>query len=85
MSTHKRIDAICIVIFAFTLALTALFMNGEALGITPIVNGDADGDMFTANDLDGSWDISSATQITLSDQGSRYSGGQQRVPARHCV
>ncbi len=34
MSTHKHIDQICVAIIVLALLLTALFLNGEALGIT---------------------------------------------------
>lgn len=33
MSTHKHFDKICCVVLAFTLILTALFMNAEYFGI----------------------------------------------------
>lgn len=33
MSTHKYIDTICCVVLAIVLALTVVFMNGEAFGI----------------------------------------------------
>ncbi len=33
MSTHKAIDKICCVVLALTLLLTALFLNGESLGL----------------------------------------------------
>lgn len=36
MSTHKSIDRICCAVLAFTLVFTALFMNGEWLGIIPV-------------------------------------------------
>lgn len=74
MSTHKKIDLICIAAVLFTVALTALFMNGRALGITPIVSEEADSALFTGNDLNAGWDTSSATEITLSDSGTRISG-----------
>lgn len=74
MSTHKRIDRICAVTAVLTVLLTVLFMNGKAFGITPIVSESASSDMFTANDLDAAWDTSSATRISLSDQGSTVSG-----------
>lgn len=35
MSTHKYIDRICAAAVAFSLLVTLLFMNGEALGIQP--------------------------------------------------
>ena len=36
MSTHKAIDKICCVVFAFTLVLTVLFMNAEKFGIQKV-------------------------------------------------
>lgn len=74
MSTHKKIDAVCIAVVFIMIALTALFMNGRAIGISPVVNADDGNDRFTANDLNGDWDISNATQIVLSDNGSTVSG-----------
>ena len=74
MSTHKKIDVICVIAILLTVGLTALFMNGRALGITPIPSGDAGDGMFTANDLNAGWDTTSATKITLSDSGTKISG-----------
>ena len=54
--------------------LTTLFMNGKALGLTPIAVEDAESDLFTSNDLKPDWNTSSATKIVLSDQGSTISG-----------
>ena len=80
MSTHRYIDAICIVVLILTLAITVLFMNGEALGIQVVVDEDAEGYSgkvyFTENDRKGDWDSSAATKITM--EGSRitiYGGG----------
>ncbi len=36
MLRHKHIDKICIIITALTLALTLLFMQGEAFGLVPV-------------------------------------------------
>lgn len=74
MSTHKHIDAICIVVVLFTLLLTVLFMNGEALGISVIASEENSSDMFTANDQDAAWDTADATVIVLSDDGSTVNG-----------
>ncbi|MCI9444818.1 MAG: carbohydrate-binding domain-containing protein [Oscillospiraceae bacterium] len=74
MSTHKKIDAVCIVVALLSVALTILFMNGEAFGIALAASGDAGDGMFTGNDLDADWDTSAATRITLSDSGSAVSG-----------
>ena len=74
MSTHKKIDVICVIAILLTVGLTALFMSGKALGITPIASGEAGDGMFTANDLNAGWDTSFATKITLSDSGTKISG-----------
>ena len=42
MSTHNNLDKICVAIVICSLVLTVLFMNGEALGITKIVDEDAE-------------------------------------------
>ena len=73
MSTHTHIGKICGVITALTVLLTLLFMNGEALGISPMAD-EEDSGWFTANDLDGDWDASGATRIVLSDEGSEVHG-----------
>ena len=74
MSTSKHIDTICIVILLFALVLTGLFMNGKALGITPIIDGDAGDGQFTANDLNADWDSTGATRITLTGDGGSVKG-----------
>lgn len=78
MSTSKHIDLICVVVLVLSLALTVLFMNGEALGIQKIVDEDAEQNSgsvyFTANDLNGEWDTSGATVITLNGDGAKISG-----------
>lgn len=76
MSTSKYIDTICIVVLLFALLLTGLFMNGEALGITLIDDGDAGDGQFTTNDLNADWDSTNATRITLTgDSGSVEGNG----------
>lgn len=74
MSTHKRIDIICIVSVILAIALTILLMGGKALGILPVMSQETGSDMFTANDLNADWDVSSATKITLSHKGSVIEG-----------
>lgn len=74
MSTHKHIDKICILVTVLVLLLTVLFMNGKALGITVIESEDTSSELFTANDLKADWDITGATEITLSDDGSIVKG-----------
>lgn len=74
MSTHKKIDIICIVSVILAILLTILLMSGTALGILPAMSRETDSGMFTADDLDAGWDVSSATKITLSDKGSVIEG-----------
>ena len=74
MSTSKHIDKICIVVLLFALLLTGLFMNGEAFGMTPIVDGDDGDGQFTINDLNADWDSADATQITLTGNGGSVKG-----------
>ena len=78
MSTHKNLDKICVAIVVGSLVLTGLFMNGESLGITKVVDEDAeqnsDSAYFTTNDQYGNWDTSGATQITLTGDGATISG-----------
>ena len=76
MSTSKHIDIICVVALLCTLLVTVLFINGKALGITAVTDGDAgDGDSpFTDNDLNGDWDPAGATQITLTGDGGHVQG-----------
>lgn len=79
MSTHKHIDLICVAVLVCTLLLTILFVNGERLGLRPIVDGDAesssDSAFFTRNDRDGSWSTVGAVRITLSGLSASVSGG----------
>ena len=78
MSTHNTLDKICVAIVICSLVLTVLFMNGEALGITKIVDEDAeqnsDSAYFTTNDQNGSWDTTGAATITLTGDGASISG-----------
>ena len=78
MSTHKHFDKICVAVVLFALLLTVLFMNGESLGIEKLVDADGeeteDNALFTANDLNGDWDASSAAVIVLTGDGARISG-----------
>ena len=78
MSTHKRIDLICVVVIACALILTILFMNGEKLGIVPIVDEDSPytekTEHFTSNDLNGSWNTEGATKILLEGETATVSG-----------
>ncbi len=78
MTTHRHIDIICIIITVLALVTTAVFMKGESLGITRITDEDAEGkgpeDGFTAKDMDGDWDTSGATVITLNGDNADISG-----------
>lgn len=76
MSTSKHIDTVCIVVLMCTLLVAGLFVNGRALGLGAVTDGDAgDGDSpFTANDLNADWDTSGATQITLTGSGGYVRG-----------
>ena len=76
MSTSKHIDIICVVVLVLMLLVTALFINGKALGLTPATDGDSgDGDSpFTANDLNGDWSTAGATRITLIGDGGHVAG-----------
>ena len=78
MAGSKHIDKICVVVLVFSLLLTVLFVNGERLGIEMIVDEDAGANAglvcFTANDLDGDWDASNATRITLDGSGTAGGG-----------
>ena len=66
---------ICVTITVLALLITVLFMNGEALGLTPVSDGDAGEGYFTENDLDGDWDASGAYTVTLTGGGAEISGG----------
>ena len=76
MSTHKHIDLICVAVLLCTVLLTILFMNGDRFGLRPMVDEDTiqDPSSFTANDLDGNWETSTATKIRLQDGDIRVSG-----------
>ena len=79
MSTHRYIDAICVIITILTLALTFLFINGEAFGLQVIVDEDAEDyegqAYFTENDQKANWNTAGATLITLRGDQAYVSGG----------
>ena len=79
MSTHRYIDAICVIITILTLALTFLFINGEAFGLQVIVDEDAEDyegqAYFTENDQKANWNTAGATLITLRGDQVFVSGG----------
>ena len=60
------------------LLITVLFMNGSSLGIEMIIDTDnelhAHSVYFTANDLNGNWDSTKATVITLNGDSAKISG-----------
>ena len=74
MSTHKRIDSVCIAAVLLAIVLTVLLINGRALGIVSVMSAEVSDGMFTAKDLDADWNPSSATRIMLSDQGTAIDG-----------
>ena len=80
MTGHKYIDRICIAGIILSVVLTLLFMNGEAIGLSKIVDTDVKASetaaVFTDNDLNGNWDTSSAVQIVMEgDKGSVSGNG----------
>ena len=78
MSTSRHFNIIASVITALAVLLTVLFMNGEALGITKVVDEDresnSDASYFTTADRDADWDTSDATVITLADDDTVIRG-----------
>ena len=78
MSTHRSFEKICVVVTAFMLLITVLFMNGSSLGIEMIIDEDAELHAhtvyFTENDLNGQWSTSGATVITLNGDSAGISG-----------
>lgn len=74
MSTHKKIDLICIAAVLFTIGLTILLMSSRTLEAMAAVSEGNEADLFTADDLNADWNLSSATKITLSDNGSTIKG-----------
>ena len=74
MAAHKRIDSSCIAAVLFAIVLTVLLAGGRALGIVSVMSAEVSDGMFTAKDLDADWDVSSATRIMLSDQGTTIDG-----------
>ena len=78
MSTSKHFDKIVAVVLALALIVTVLFCFGERLGMTKIVDEDAqqhsDDTNFTTNDRLSDWDTDGATVITLTGDGAEISG-----------
>ena len=78
MPRRKHIDVVCVAAIAFGVVLTILFMNGERLGLTTVVDADSeahsDDGYFTENDLVADWDTSSATTVTLKGDTAAIEG-----------
>lgn len=74
MSTHKRIDMICIVSIILSVVVTAFLAHGKGSEAAAAMSGEADSNISTVNDPDADWDTASATKIALSDEGSRIDG-----------
>ncbi|MBR1523276.1 MAG: carbohydrate-binding domain-containing protein [Lachnospiraceae bacterium] len=78
MSTSKYIDRICVIITICAVILTAVFMNGKAIGIQAIVDEDAESyegtEYFTANDMNSSWDTDGAVLIDLMGDNATIEG-----------
>ena len=79
MSTHRHIDAICLVILLLMLLITLLFMNGKALGLRTIAEVEAEENeaslYFTANELNGDWSTDGAARISLLGSRAAVMGG----------
>ncbi len=74
MAAGKHISFFCIAVTVLTIILTLLFMNGEAIGITAITDGDSGDKQFTENDRLTDWADSDATRIVLTGSGADISG-----------
>ena len=78
MISNKRIDKICIAVIVIALILTVLFINGKRLGIQPVIDMDSEtytgNEYVTSNDLNGTWDTSDASVITLNGSTAKING-----------
>lgn len=78
MSTSKHFNKICIIVIILAMLGTVLFMNGEAFGLTRVIDTDSeyhsDDVWFTDNDQDAGWDTSAATVIALEGEDASVSG-----------
>lgn len=74
MSTHKRIDMICIVSVILSVVLTVFLVYQKGSNAAAAMSGEVDSTMFTANELDAEWDTALATKIALSDEGVTVDG-----------
>ena len=78
MSTSKHFDKICIIVIIIAMLGTIFFMNGEAFGLTRVVDADAEANSdsvyFTDNDQDAGWSTDKATSIVLEGEDISVSG-----------
>lgn len=80
MKEQKTINIISVIFTLFALLITILFMNGERLGLTKVVDTDEEGteeaasEYFSKNDLNGNWDSGSATKITMDGTKIKIKG-----------
>ena len=78
MSASKNINRICIGVLIISILITILFMNGERLGMSVIVDEDAEtytgSAYFTSNDMGLDWDTVDPVRITLSDSEIEING-----------
>lgn len=74
MSTHKKIDMLCIISVILSIALSVFLLYVKGDGSVTAMSKEAGSGMFTAADLDACWDTASATKIALSDKGSKIDG-----------
>lgn len=89
MSTHKNINRICVAVTILALVITIIFMNGKKLGLKSQYDEDSevyeDSAYFTTNDLNGNWDDSEATIITLDGDTCKISGNGAYVNGNQVV
>ena len=89
MSTHKNINRICVAVTILALVITIIFMNGKKLGLKSQYDEDSevyeDSAYFTTNDLNGNWDDSEATIITLDGDTCKISGNGVYVNGNQVV
>ena len=78
MSTSKYFNLIATIVIIIAMLGTVIFMNGEALGMTVIVDEDTEaheGDAnFTSNDQDADWADKATSTITLADDDTKITG-----------
>ncbi len=80
MSKSHKTDLVCLLVTAFMIISTVLFMNGEKLGITAAVSDETANltGQFSNRDLDPSWDESTAVYIDLDElEGLTYAGAYE--------